>query len=92
MRALLGTASVCMLLSLPAVGGAAAPPTAAPTNAAPTNAAPTKVAPPTTAPASADSEAAAKHAKRTACIKSARAKKLVDAQKTAFMKECVAAP
>ncbi len=47
------------------------------------------------APASvpaADGDAAAKHAKRTACIKSAKAKKLVGAQKTAFIKDCIAAP
>jgi hypothetical protein len=40
----------------------------------------------------ADGDAAAKHAKRTACIKSAKAKKLVGAQKTAFIKDCIAAP
>lgn len=37
-------------------------------------------------------EAAAKHAKRTACLKSAREKKLVGAQKTGFVKDCVGAP
>ena len=37
-------------------------------------------------------DAAAKHAKRTACLKSAKAKKLVGAQKTAFIKDCIAAP
>ncbi len=46
---------------------------------------------PATAPA-ADGDAAAKHAKRTACIKTAKTKKLVGAQKTAFIKECMAAP
>jgi predicted small lipoprotein YifL len=46
---------------------------------------------PATAPA-AEGDAAAKHAKRTACIKTAKAKKLVGAQKTAFIKECMAAP
>lgn len=40
----------------------------------------------------AEGDAAAKHAKRSACLKSAKAKKLVGAQKTAFVKECVAAP
>jgi hypothetical protein len=38
------------------------------------------------------SEAAAKHAKRTACLKNARAKKLVGADKTSFLKTCIAAP
>ena len=41
---------------------------------------------------SADNDAAAKHAKRTACLKEARAKKLVGAQKTAYIKDCTAAP
>jgi hypothetical protein len=39
-----------------------------------------------------DNEAAAKHAKRTACVKSAKDKKLVGAQKSSFIKECIAAP
>ena len=42
--------------------------------------------------ASGDSEAAARHAKRTACINQARAKKLVGAQKTAYIKGCISAP
>jgi hypothetical protein len=41
---------------------------------------------------SADNDAAAKHAKRTACLKEARTKKLVGAQKTAYIKDCTAAP
>ncbi len=41
--------------------------------------------------ASADA-AAARHAKRTECLKQAKLKKLVGAQKTAFVKECVANP
>jgi hypothetical protein len=40
----------------------------------------------------ANSDAAARHAKRTACLKSAKAKKLLGADKTAFIKNCVAAP
>jgi hypothetical protein len=40
----------------------------------------------------ADNEAAARHAKRTACINQARAKKLVGAQKSAYIKNCVGAP
>jgi hypothetical protein len=42
--------------------------------------------------ANADGDAAAKHAKRTACLKNAKAKKLVGAQKTAFVKDCIGAP
>lgn len=35
------------------------------------------------------SDAAEKHAKRTACLKEAKAKKLVGAQKTAYLKDCI---
>jgi hypothetical protein len=35
---------------------------------------------------------AAKHAKRTACLKEAKAKKLVGADKAAFIKNCMEAP
>ncbi len=35
---------------------------------------------------------AAKHAKRTACLKDAKGKKLVGADKTAFIKRCIATP
>jgi hypothetical protein len=42
--------------------------------------------------ASPASDAAAKHAKRTACLKDAKAKKLVGADKSAFLKTCIAAP
>ena len=44
---------------------------------------------PSSAPPSVD--AAAKHAKRTACLKDAKTKKLVGADKTAFLKTCIAA-
>jgi hypothetical protein len=36
-----------------------------------------------------DGDAAARHAKRTACLKEAKARKLIGAQKAAFLKECV---
>ncbi|HLZ99984.1 MAG TPA: hypothetical protein VKP66_18750 [Steroidobacteraceae bacterium] len=36
------------------------------------------------------SDAAARHAKRTACIKQARTKKLVGAEKNSFIKDCIA--
>ncbi len=38
-----------------------------------------------------DNEAAARHARRTACLKESKAKKLVGAQKAAFLKDCLAA-
>jgi hypothetical protein len=46
------------------------------------------------APASAEaagnaSDAAEKHAKRTACLKDAKSKKLVGPQKTAFLRDCM---
>jgi hypothetical protein len=50
--------------------------------------------PATAAPGSSaagSSDAAAKHAKRTACLKDAKTKKLVGADKTAYLKNCMAA-
>jgi hypothetical protein len=43
------------------------------------------------APTAADTAAAAKHEKRTACRKQAKAKRLVGAEKDSFLKSCVAA-
>ncbi|MGO9037612.1 MAG: PsiF family protein [Steroidobacteraceae bacterium] len=87
MRALLPTATVLLLLSplwtVPADAQSAA--AAAPAPAA----TPTAGTPAATA---ADNEAAAKHAKRTACRKKARAQKLVGDEKTTFIKDCVDAP
>ena len=51
-----------------------------------------KAAPaPAAAPAPDASDAAARHAKRTACLKQAKIKKLVGAEKNSFIKDCVAA-
>ena len=57
-------------------------------------AAPVPAAPPAPADASGASAdaAAARHAKRTECLKLAKAKKLLGAQKTAFIKDCIASP
>jgi 2-oxoglutarate dehydrogenase E1 component len=72
------------------VTGTSAP--AAPAPTAPTApAAPAAAAIPA-AGTSTDGDAAAKHAKRTACLKDAKAQKLVGAKKTAFVKDCVAGP
>jgi hypothetical protein len=38
------------------------------------------------------SDAAAKHAKLTACLKQAKSKKLLGADKTNFLKSCMASP
>lgn len=46
----------------------------------------------TPAAAAAAGDAAAKHAQRTACLKEAKARKLLNAEKTAFLKDCIAAP
>ena len=43
-------------------------------------------------PAAVAGDAAARHVKRTACLKEARAKKLIGAEKTAFLKSCIEAP
>ena len=54
--------------------------------------APTK-APATTAAPTADgfaAAAAARHAKRTACLKEAKAKKLVGSSKNAYIQDCLA--
>jgi hypothetical protein len=67
---------------------AATPAAAQVTSAAPATAVPaTEI---TTAEGSA-ADAAARHAKRTECIKEAKAKKLVGADKSSFIKDCVAA-
>ena len=87
MRVLLPAMTVCLLVL--AVGSVASTAAAQDEPAAP--AAPAR--PPLAATAAGpDNDAAAKHAKRTACLKQARAKKLVGAQKTAYIKDCTAAP
>jgi hypothetical protein len=65
--------------------------TPAPSTATPAS---TSTAPSTTTAAStpAAGDAAAKHAKRTACLKETKARKLVGAEKTAFLKDCIGAP
>jgi hypothetical protein len=89
-------ATVCLCLSL--LGGAGfamassaqdAPKPAPATAPAP---APTATPAPTQAAAPPLGDAAAKHAKRTACLKEAKTKKLVGADKTTFLKGCIAAP
>jgi len=89
-------AAVCLSLAPVAWGFAAAPPAQfadAPTAVMPAAGAPAAAK---TSPAAASTpssgDAAAKHAKRTACLKDAKAKKLVGADKTSFLKTCIAAP
>jgi len=88
-------AAVCLSL-LPMAGGFAAAPPAlradVPEAAAPAGGVPPAVKPAPVPPSGTPSgDAAAKHAKRTACLKDAKAKKLVGAEKTAFLKNCTAA-
>ena len=85
-------AAVCLSLSPLMSGFAAAPAlrTDAPGTAAPAATVPAAAKPASPTPPSGD--AAAKHAKRTACLKDAKAKKLVGAEKTEFLRSCMAAP
>ena len=91
-------AAVCLCLAPIAGGFAAAPPaplTNAPavtTGVAATGVPAAAKPSPAAAPAPSSGDAAAKHAKRTACLKDAKAKKLVGADKTSFLKSCIAAP
>ncbi len=72
------------MLGAMAAGGAGSP------RAANATGAPAAPAPPAATPA-ADGDAAAKHARRTACLKEAKTKKLVGAPRAAFIKDCIAA-
>ena len=83
--------AVALSLAFSALAGGRSWATPAPPTTTPPPAAAT---PPASAAStsSADNEAAARHAKRTACINQARAKKLVGAQKTAYIKGCIGAP
>ena len=88
------TGAAAASLSLLVTGGFAATPagtaqgTAAPA-ATPAPSTPTAANLEAATPAG---EAAAKHAKRTACLKTAKANMLVGAEKMSFLKACVAAP
>jgi hypothetical protein len=84
-------AAVCLGL-LAVVGGIAAVPPGQSTDVSPGAVAPAAANSAPAAPAPLSGDAAAKHAKRTACLKSAKAKKLVGAEKTSFLKTCIAAP
>lgn len=81
MRFAPAAAALCLSLVPFAAGLAATPAASAPA-----------ATPPASPAAPPSSDAAAKHAKRTGCLKDAKAKKLVGADKTAFLKTCIAAP
>jgi len=93
MRCLLPMTTACILSAFLAAGLTLASTQSTPPVTPAAAASPATPAAATPAAAtSADNDAAAKHAKRTACLKDARAKKLVGAQRTAFVKQCVASP
>jgi hypothetical protein len=85
MRALPPIAVLCLLV-LALASNADSPPDTAKTASASTASASTPSS------TTVDNDAAAKHAKRTACINKARVKKLVGDEKSAFIKSCTAAP
>jgi hypothetical protein len=87
-------AAVCLSLSPLMSGFAAAPAlsTDTPGTAAPAATVPAAANAPAAANPAPSGDAAAKHAKRTACLKDAKAKKLVGAEKTEFLRSCMAAP
>jgi hypothetical protein len=62
------------------------------TSTTPASPAPASPAPVAAAPATLAGDAAARHLKRTACLKEAKARKLVGAEKTTFLKTCIDAP
>jgi psiF repeat len=93
MRLAFAASALCLsALSLGILALAAQPVT--PQSTAPASSAPAPDAPAATPPVSASvaGDAAARHVKRTACLKEAKAKKLVGADKTAFLKTCIEAP
>jgi hypothetical protein len=59
---------------------------------APQPPAPASTATVAAAPATVAGDAAARHVKRTACLKEAKARKLVGAERTTFLKSCIDAP
>jgi hypothetical protein len=93
MRLALAASALCLCaLGLSPLSQAAQPvaPQAATTPATPATAAATPAEAANPAPVAGD--AAAKHVKRTACLKEAKTKKLIGAEKTAFLKSCIEAP
>lgn len=81
MRLAFAASALCLSLSVFAFASAASQ-TPAPSTTSPST---------ESAPLAADA-AAAKHAKRTACLKEAKVKKLAGADKSAFLKDCMDAP
>lgn len=94
MRLALAASALCLsALGLGLLTQAAEPvtPQAASAPATPAATAPATPAATAPGPAPAAGDAAAKHVKRTACLKEAKTKKLIGAEKTAFLKNCIEA-
>jgi hypothetical protein len=98
MRLAIAASALCLsALGLSLLTQAAQPVTTPPASTPPavTTPAATATAPAATpastapSPAPVASDAAAKHVKRTACLKEAKTKKLIGAEKTAFLKSCI---
>ena len=91
MRIFSAVATAVCLSVLSAGGGLTTAPAAAADVPAGASAA---AKPPAMTPAAtaASDAAAKKHAKRTACLKDAKLKKLLGADKTSFLKNCIDAP
>ena len=92
MRLSLPAIALSVCVSVSPFGLAASGPSGDVAKTASPKAVPATAAPPsTTTPDAPASDAAARHAKRTACLKQAKAKKLVGTGKNSFIKDCVAA-
>lgn len=85
MRVAFRASALCFCLSVVAIQATSSQ---APASSAAPGATPAA----TTAATTAADDAAAKHAKRTACLAQAKAQKLVGAEKTAYLKNCIDAP
>jgi len=84
----LASAGGAGLIAFAAHGGS---PGKAPAAAAAPSAAPKPATSPT-AGGNVDNDAPARHAKRTACLKDAKSKKLIGARRAAFVKSCIGTP
>lgn len=91
MRLAFAASALCLgALGLGILALAAQP--ATPQSAASGSSATPPAAPAAAPPAAVAGDAAARHLKRTACLKEAKAKKLIGADKSAFLKSCFEAP
>jgi hypothetical protein len=94
MRAFLPAILACLALASALSGwliAAAASGGSSDKDSAPASAPLTAAQKPAAAASPIDNDAPAKHARRTACLKDAKARKLVGARRTAFVKDCMGA-